>query len=517
MKKLKKLNLCAVALASAALLSVSAVAGFAQSGLSANANSGPSSWNGVTASGAFISGENCPIEVESEVLTFDIRQLIDHSAEKEELLEYSSVFSAEYTFKNPTKNTVNATLAFPLGQYSDLGFWENGEGGHNDKFIYLEDAFADKGMYKVFADGAAVAAEMRYTFHEWNDFDFVSESKQLCDGYREHSFFYRDMPVYKYVFRFVSEETDYFNAEATLKNTENLRFAGSYGTVEKGKVITYSVKNGDEVELYSIGGEIDAEAVGWEFYKTSGYFGLNIKRVKAQAVYETKSAEQITFKEYVFNGYSGGNEASEREKQDFYNAALDCIDGYSKSSILPENFAFLQGSSSSYLLRWLVYDLHFSAGQTIKNTVSAPLFSGGYYNYDPYVYSYRYLLSPAREWSGFKSLEIRLNTPYYLINSSLSFEKTDGGYVYKQDGLPNGELEFDLCTVENPEHKVNYGYTVFAVIGIIILIIALGMAVMVPLAIIIIVIVWLVKRSKKSGGGNGANSGFKPMNTFKGE
>ena len=40
---------------------------------------------------------------------------------------------------------------------------------------------------------------------------------------------------------------------------------------------------------------------------------------------------------------------------------------------------------------------------------------------------------------------------------------------------------------------------------------------MVPLAIIIMVIVWLVKRSKKSGGGNGANSGFKPMNTFKGE
>ena len=515
MKKLKKLNLCAVVLASAGVLSVSAVAGFAQSGLSANANSGPSSWNGVTASGAFISGENCPIEVESEVLTFDIRQLIDHSAEKEELLEYSSVFSAEYTFKNPTQNTVNATLAFPLGQYSDLGFWENGEGGHNDKFIYLEDALADKGMYKVFADGAAVAVEMRYTFHEWNDFDFVSESKQLCDGYREHSFFYQDMPVYKYVFRFVSEETDYFNAEVTLKNTENLRFAGNYGDVENGKVITYSVKNGDGVVLYSIGGEIDAEAVGWEFYRTSGYLDLNIKKVKAQAVYEPKSAQQITFKEYVFNGYSGVNEASEREKQDFYNSALDCIDGYSKSSILPENFAFLQGFS--YLMRWLVYDLHFSAGQTIKNTVSAPLFSGGYYNYDPYVYSYRYLLSPARGWSGFKSLEIRLNTPYYLINSSLSFEKTEAGYVYRQDGLPNGELEFDLCTVENPEHKVNYGYTVFAVIGIIILIIALGMAVMVPLAIIIIVIVWLVKRSKKSGGSNGANSGFKPMNTFKGE
>lgn len=500
-----------------AFLTVAAVAAPAVAltfgGVSANANSGPTHWNGVTASGAVFSDENCPIVAESELLTFNVNQFIGYGTEKEELLNYNSDFSAEYTFKNPTQNTVNATLAFPLGEHSDFGYWENGEGSHTDNYIYLEDLFAEKGLYRVFADGKQIDAQTRYTFHEAGDFDFTKESKRLCGGYREHGFFYRDMPVYFYKFSFVSEEKEFFRAEATVNGTNGLRFGGDYGSVENGQnktALTYSVRGGDEVELYSVGGEIDVDAISWEFYKTSGYLGLNIKEVDAQAVYEPKSAEQTTFEKYVFKGYSGGNGVSETAKQDFYNAVLDYIDEYLQTSMLPKSYNFLQGSS--YLMRWLVYDLNFSAGQTIKNTVCAPLFSGGRYDYDPHVYNYSYLLSPARQWSGFKSLEIRLNTPYYLINSSLSFEKTDGGYIYKQDGLPTGELEFELCMVENPKHMVNYGYTVVAVI-----IIALGAAaILIPLAIIIILIVCLVKRSKKgrATAGNGGDNGFKPMNTF---
>lgn len=165
-------------------------------------------------------------------------------------------------------------------------------------------------------------------------------------------------------------------------------------------------------------------------------------------------------------------------------------------------------------MRWLKYDLNFQAGQTVKNTVTAPLYSGGYYNYEPYVYNYYYLLSPAKNWNAFKSLEIRINTPYYLINSGLQFEKTEDGYVYKSNGLPDSELQFELCTVENPVKHVNHGYTVLAVIFIIV-----GFAVLlVPLVIAIIFIVWLVRRSKKGNddADKGGKNGFKPMNTFDG-
>lgn len=508
MKKLNKSGLCLLELLTVAALLPSMLVTSGR--LTANANSGPTHWNGVTSSGAVFSGDNCPIEAESEILTFNIPQFIHHGTEKEELLNYEANFSAEYTFKNPTDSEVNATLAFPLGERSDLGYWENGGGGANDTFINLDEVLAAKNMYKVMVDGEKIDARTRYTFHALNDFDFSEESKRLCGGYRSHEFFTPDMPVYKYSFRFVSEEKEFFQAEATIKNTANLRFGGGYGSLSKEKnstVITYSVRGGEETEIYSIGGELIPEATEWRFYKNTGYFGLAEKSVEAQAVYEPQAAGQTTFKEYVFKGYTGGNGVAE---SDFYNAVLDYIDEYLETSMLPKNYAFLQ--DSSYLMRWLVYDLNFSAGQTIKNTVSAPLFSGGQYNYDPYVYNYNYLLSPARKWSGFKSIEIRINTPYYLINSSVQFRKTDYGYVYNQNGLPDGELEFEMCTVENPEHKVNYGYTVFAVVMIV-----LGAAViLIPLAIIIILIVLLVKRSKK-GNANAVKSGvngFRPMNTF---
>ena len=121
-------------------------------------------------------------------------------------------------------------------------------------------------------------------------------------------------------------------------------------------------------------------------------------------------------------------------------------------------------------------------------------------------------MSPAQNWNDFKSLEIRINTPYYLINSNLQFEKTDFGYLYKDNGLPDGELNFELCEVENPEHHVNYGYTILFVIIILIGAVCL----IVPLTIVIIFIVWLVKRSKKrdKNADKGGKNGFKPMNTF---
>lgn len=512
MKKLNKFSLCLAGVLS--FTAVAAAVTVAPMRLTANANSGPSSWSGVAASGAIFSGENCPIEVESEVLTFEIPHLIEYNSSREELLEYSSGFSAEYTFKNPTQNAVNATLAFPLGQHSDFGYWEKNAEDHYDKFVYLEDMLAENGRYNVSVDGEQIDAEMRYTFHAWNGFDFSEESKRICDGFRQHDFYNPDLPVYKYSFDIYSDETGEFNAELTVTD-KNLRFAGDYGNISEGKnskTVTYHwIKNGEQIELYTIGGGLDENSFAWKFYKPYGIFDLFTKKIEAQAVLSPKAEVEVTtFKDYVFAGYSGGNGASEYEKSDFYNAALDYIDEYLTTSMLPKSFDFLE--NSSYLMRWFVYDLNFSAGQTIKNTVSAPLFSGGLYTYTPYVYTYNYLLSPAQKWSGFNSLEIRINTPYYVVNSSLYFEKTESGYVYISDGLPDGELEFELCTVENPEHKTNYGYTIFAVIVIIVW----ALIILVPLALVIAFIVWIAIRSKKGNSKankNGSN-GFIPMNTF---
>ena len=60
-------------------------------------------------------------------------------------------------------------------------------------------------------------------------------------------------------------------------------------------------------------------------------------------------------------------------------------------------------------------------------------------SYEPAVYEYLYLLSPATTWSEFNDFEVMIHTPYHLIDSSLEFEECEEGYVYRSDGLPKGE------------------------------------------------------------------------------
>ena len=73
-------------------------------------------------------------------------------------------------------------------------------------------------------------------------------------------------------------------------------------------------------------------------------------------------------------------------------------------------------------------------------------------SYKPGVYSYTYLLSPASTWAKFGRLNIDINTPFYMTESDKrSFVKTNSGYSYTSDGLPEGELNFSLSESAHPE------------------------------------------------------------------
>ncbi len=476
--------------------------------LFASANSGPTSWHGVTASGILITGEQCPIKAEREVLTFNIPDFISYGASKEEMLAYKANFSAEYTFKNPTDNTVSVQFAFPLGERTDLGFWESVEGGA-DEFIRLDDLKKDE--YKVLADEAEIETQMRTTYHNSGEFDFAKESKRIRDDYRQHEIFSRQMPVNVYNFCVRSECKDYFYAEATINDGAGLCFGGSYGSLSKnGKktVLKYSVKDGDIITVYAIGGTINAAAAEWRFFEMSGYLGVIESKVDAVCELAAK-VDSITFEDYVFGAYSGGNDVSEI---DYYNAALDYIDDCGENALLPKDFKFLD--DDYYVMDWLVYDLDFAAGQTIINTVTAPLYPGGYYNYSPYVYTFDYLLSPAAGWVSFRSFEIRINTPYYIFASNFSFEKTDYGYVYSEMSLPNEELHFEMCTVKNPEHtKSDSGTVLVAILGLFSVVLML-LPVIAIVTFVVVLIVALTKRKNKKSEITVNNRVFEPLNTF---
>ena len=88
------------------------------------------------------------------------------------------------------------------------------------------------------------------------------------------------------------------------------------------------------------------------------------------------------------------------------------------------------------------------------------------------------LLSPAKTWKSFGNLEIEINTPYYISDCSIDgFTKTENGYTAKYEGLPDGELTFNLSTSENPQKSIPpYNYIGWVIIGAIgaIMVISIG-------------------------------------------
>ena len=153
----------------------------------------------------------------------------------------------------------------------------------------------------------------------------------------------------------------------------------------------------------------------------------------------------MTFRDFAFREYDNSSGISE---SDWYNAQVAFLNAGSeewrRGGIYTEKSAFS-------LMRWYEYTLTLEPGQTLTNTVTAPLYPAIDAGYTPSIYTYTYLLSPAKTWAQFGELKIVVNTPYYMTeNNQGSFSKTEKGYELTLPGLPEEELTFTLSESEHP-------------------------------------------------------------------
>ena len=73
----------------------------------AYANSAQRHWSGTDVTGAVVTGEDCPIVVERELLTFDVQEFPEqYYPDTDSFLAYTGKVTAEYTFRNPADYTV---------------------------------------------------------------------------------------------------------------------------------------------------------------------------------------------------------------------------------------------------------------------------------------------------------------------------------------------------------------------------------------------------------------------------
>lgn len=133
--------------------------------ISTYANSARMDWRGVDRVGAVVKGEDCPIEVEDEQLTFDLSGFPYTSyGSNEEFLEYKGKVTAKYTFYNPADYKVTAKLVFPFGMYPDYGYYAY------DSSKGIESISNDTSKFDILVNDKEITKTLRHSFNDDGEF-----------------------------------------------------------------------------------------------------------------------------------------------------------------------------------------------------------------------------------------------------------------------------------------------------------------------------------------------------------
>ncbi len=394
----------------------------------ANANSAMRYWYGTTGTDATVLDRDCPLVVEHEQLTF-YADSFPALYPDEQAPTYNAHVTAEYTFYNPEDYDITAALAFPFGTAPSYLDW-------------AEETDANR--YAVTVDGRAVEKQLRHTYTD-GTFQAQTDTDRLRDTYVEDSIYAPDVAVYvyRYTFSGIDPREDSAYASTTMPIQSDTRIAtddsNGVGMENDRLRVGKFVKNGATMTIYSIGRQIPIR-LHWNVYEN----GSERKLIAGTATVQT---ETMTFFDLVMQNYQEHYGVS---RVDWYNAAVaQCNRATYCGNYIGENYSV----NPNGLMRWYAYTLHVPAQSRVVNAVTAPLYPSVNLEYSPAVYTYQYLLSPAGVWRSFGGLDIEIKTPFFMYgNYGYDFVPTEEGYSVTLEGLPDGELRFALCTVEDPQY-----------------------------------------------------------------
>lgn len=440
----------------------------------ADANSVQRYFEGIDSSGAIVTMENCPVVVDKEDLDFYIYYQ-GKSNSQGQYEQFGSV-CATYTFRNPSENTINMDVVFPYG--------------------YKDENKSDKDDCSVSVDGAQIAWRTRYTHIDYYPFDIERDLSSLSDDFVQDSFFATTQKVYKYTYS-VSDTAQGLDLTFEYDRNWERKVVCDFHSQREGnkQQIVMSTADKPQLVFYVVGEDLDIAAC--DVTVIGGQKGGHLSLVSRQ--------EQTFGDELAYVNRPAGSDVLDI---DWYNALANTFNSlHDRTVINPLEFVISRYPEFS-LFRWCQYTLSIAPGQTIVNSVTVPLFPARNERYIPAVYEFIYYLSPATTWAGFKDLTVNIHTDGYLLNYAIKgFAKTDGGYTYHSDTLPEGELTFKICSEETQKSR-NSGLIFFVIIFLYILAIVLGVTVGAPLVVfsITIAIIAIVKSVKKKKADKAAKS-----------
>ena len=401
------------------------------------ANSGPIYWNGYPSFEILAIEKNSPIIVDEEDLIFDFTR---EEYISQNNYSISGLTTVKYTMSNPTDDILITQMAFPfvsmVKDFNSEGISIEVDGEKIPFEVFLGDTLLDSRRNQEVdgnehLDPNSIVSNIYSLEYTPKNYDLDETGKLYT---------YDIAPTGKDELMIVIGDYTY-NREKTRIMTKGFN---GYNNVEGEESINTCIKGSEELEILVFGEDVDFSFSAYldkEQTKETDEYSLNI------------CTQEISLRDYL----SKEVEVYEKEigyldkiaDNQIFNIVLEKLDEFIEQNII--NLDINQLFSLDYSERFfiLIYDVEFQSNST--NDVSVSYYSQGSMNMwdtiDP-IYTFDYILNPAKNWVSFNDLNIEIRPPAkypYIIDSSIELEREeDGSYSANFDSLPEENLNFSL-------------------------------------------------------------------------
>ena len=400
--------------------------------------------------GAAYSGAQMPSEsgviIENQSVTFDIGDFPDID-DTDGAKKYSGSVTTEYTLFNPTDKEITLKIAYPVADMPT--------------YLYSIDAKSDASLHSITVNGEKIDAELRhcldYSIYDSDNSNFRSI---ISDEYISNEFCSPEMTVTKYTFKQsgIKQSGAYigFDVKKYGELTGSCIYLGEYAhawDVKDGyrRFHIIAGENGSTFDMYVFGKDLGS-LPKWKIYKN-----LHLRDGdEIEGKIEFVSKETTTFLEYVSGYYDESLGISEL---DWFNMAATEIGTAIKNDQVYTSISGLRDGFKSLRAKGFIYDITIEPGARVTNTLTGPIYPHIETRYDPYTYSYEYLLFHGNADMFTGQINVKVDTPYYLLGDN-GFTKTDDGYsltlnakekIDENFDVIQGGINFTLSEFENPK------------------------------------------------------------------
>ena len=424
--------------------------------------------------GAAYSGAQMPLEsgvvIENQSVTFNLSEFpLVH--DEEGVKGYSGSVTTEYTLFNPTDTEITLKIAYPIAD--------------TPTYIYGLDAESEAALHTITVNGEKIDAELRHCLdYSIYDSDNSHFGSIISDEYISNEFCSPDMTVTKYTFRQtgIKQSGAYigFDVKKYGQLTGSCIYLGEYANawdVNDGyrRLHVIAGEKGSTIDMYGLGKDL-SYLPKWTVYKD---FGVNDGE-EIEGKIEFVSKETTTFSEFVSGYY---DESLGINELDWFNMAATEIGTTIKNEQVYTSISGLRNGFLSYRAKGFIYDITIAPGERVTHTLTGPIYPHIETRYDPYTYSYEYILFYGNADMFTGKINVTVNTPYYLLGDN-GFTKTDSGYsltlnakdtIEDSTEVIQGGINFTLSESENPEEVENNNSTGWLILLILFVALPIGL------------------------------------------